>query len=93
MLWQKTGASAAIARLPGLAAVLPIEYSCQGKCNMIFLRIVRSGNDPVRIRHKCHRLAMLLRFAQNFESPSNGKSGWRNLRGWPDAASNASAAR
>jgi hypothetical protein len=40
-----------------------------------------------------HWITCWFRFAQNFESPSNGKSDWRNLRGWPDAASNASAAR
>jgi hypothetical protein len=44
MLWQKTGASAAIARLPGLAAVLPIEYPCEAKCNMNFRGIVRGVN-------------------------------------------------
>ncbi len=59
-LWQKTGASAAIARLPGLAAVLSIEYSCRGKCNMIFLGTVWGSNTASGTKFGLGRLFIRL---------------------------------
>ena len=61
------------------------RYSSRAKCNMLFVQRgagrPRSPANQRRIGFVVHRPVLLLRFAQNFESPSKGKSGCRNLRG------------